>query len=93
MKRHDIKSVSAEQLWSFPETAASDRAESATLAANLRAQRQRFQRLNEFCDRAIAEIRASLERNQNEGDRGAVEQKGSVRNRRFASRPKSARAA
>jgi hypothetical protein len=93
MKHHDIKSVSAEQLWSLPETTASDQAEFATLAASLRAQRQRFQQLNEFCDRAIAEIRASLEPSQNEGDQGAVEQKSSVSHRRFASRPKSARAA
>jgi hypothetical protein len=93
MKHQDIKSVSAEQLWSFPERTASDQAESATLVANLRAQRQRFQQLNEFCDRAIAEIRASLEPSENEGNQGAVEQKKPVSRRRFASRPKSARAA
>ena len=92
MKHHDIKSVTAEQLWAFPESTASDQ-ESATLAANLRAQRQRFQQLNDFCDRAIAEIRASLEPSQNEGNQAAVEQRKPVIRRRFASRPKSARAA
>jgi hypothetical protein len=93
MKHHDIKSVPAEPLSSFPGRTASDQAESATLAANLRAQRQRFQQLNEFCDRAIAEIRASLERSENAGHQDAAEHKEPVRRRRWASRPKSARAA
>ena len=50
-------SVPAEQLRSFPEKTASEQAESTALADNLRAQRQRSLQLNEFCDRAIAEIR------------------------------------
>jgi hypothetical protein len=93
MKHHDIKSVPAEQLWSFPEIADSEPSEAATLAANLRAQRQRFLQLNEFCEQAIAEIRASLERSENEGKQAAAEPKKPVSHRRFASRPKSARAA
>ena len=67
MKHQDIKSISAEQLWSFEELAASDQAESATFAGNLSAQLQKSRQLNEYCDRAVAEIRASLARSQNEG--------------------------
>ena len=93
MKHQDITSVPAEQLWSIPATTASDQEEFATIAAGLRAQRERFQKLNEFCDRAIAEIRASLEPDQNERHQAAVEPKQPVSRRRFIPRPKSARAA
>ena len=34
------------------------KSESETIAGNLRAQLQRFQQLNEFCDQAVADIRA-----------------------------------
>ena len=40
---------------------------SATSAGNLGAQLQKSQELNDYCDRAVAEIRASLERSQSEG--------------------------
>jgi hypothetical protein len=65
--RHEIKPISAAQLWSFQEKGASDRASSATSAGSLGAQLQKSQELNEYCDRAVAEIRASLARSQNEG--------------------------
>ena len=39
-----------------------DREGPAKRAVKLRALQQRFQRLNEYCDEAAAEIRASLER-------------------------------
>ena len=39
-----------------------DRDGPAKRAMKLRALQQRFQRLNEYCDRAAAEIRASLAR-------------------------------
>jgi hypothetical protein len=39
-----------------------DRDGPAKRAARLRALQQRFQKLNEYCDEAAAEIRASLER-------------------------------
>jgi hypothetical protein len=39
-----------------------DREGPAKRAVNLRALQQRFQKLNEYCDEAAAEIRASLER-------------------------------
>jgi hypothetical protein len=67
MERHDPRSMSAERLWSFQESVASDQAGSATSAGSLGAQLQKSRQLNEYCDRAVAEIRASLERSQNEG--------------------------
>ena len=39
-----------------------DRDAPAKRAATLKALQQRFQRLNEYCDEAAAEIRASLDR-------------------------------
>jgi hypothetical protein len=39
-----------------------DREGAAKRAIKLRALQQRFQKLNEYCDKAAAEIRASLER-------------------------------
>ena len=63
--KHEIKSISAEQLWSFQDKGASDQAGSA--AGSLGVQLQKSQQLNEYCDRAVAEIRASLARSQNEG--------------------------
>ena len=42
----------------------SDPTKSATGVDKLRAQQQRSQELNEYCDKAVAEIRASLERSQ-----------------------------
>ena len=93
MKHHDIKSVPSEQLCSFPAPTAPEQEEFAAIAAGLRAQRERFQKLNEFCDRAITEIRSSLEPNQDEHHQAAVEPKKPVSRRRFVPRPKSARAA
>ena len=93
MKHHDINSVPAEQLPSFPAPNAPDQEEFASIAAGLRAQRERFQKLNEFCDRAIAEIRASLEPSHDEVNQAAAEPKKPVSRRRFVPRPKSARAA
>ncbi|HEX3115852.1 MAG TPA: hypothetical protein VHQ48_10265 [Bradyrhizobium sp.] len=67
MKRHAFKSIPAEQLWSFPQSAATDQAEPATPAGNFGAQLQKFRQLNDYCDAAVAEIRASLARSQDEG--------------------------
>jgi len=39
-----------------------DREGTAKRAGKLRALQQRFQKLNEYCDETVAEIRASLER-------------------------------
>jgi hypothetical protein len=49
-----------------------DGTESAMRAGKLRVQQQRFQLLNEHCDKAVAEIRASLDRAQ-DLDRGQNE--------------------
>jgi hypothetical protein len=40
----------------------SDRAKPAVRVDGLLAQRRKFQELNELCDKAVAEIRASIER-------------------------------
>ena len=45
----------------------SDRAKPAVRIDGLLAQQQKFQELNELCDKAVAEIRASLERPQSQG--------------------------
>jgi hypothetical protein len=58
MVRHDHTSMSVD---------ASDGAESATQIDKLRAQLRSSQRLNEYCDQTVAEIRASLDRTQDEG--------------------------
>jgi hypothetical protein len=56
MENHDLDSMSADA------SIVSDRVESATLAGDLEALLQRSQQLNDYCDLAVAEIRASLER-------------------------------
>ncbi|WP_213774605.1 hypothetical protein [Bradyrhizobium sp. dw_78] len=66
MENHDLESISAELPGSLHEAIASDRTESETLAGSLQALLQISRQLNEYCDRAVADIRASLERNRNE---------------------------
>jgi hypothetical protein len=44
------------------------KSESETVAGSFEAQLHRFQQLNDYCDQAVAEIRASLERTQNESN-------------------------
>jgi hypothetical protein len=56
MENHDLDSMSADA------SIASDPVESATSAGDLEAVLQRSQQLNDYCDLAVAEIRASLER-------------------------------
>lgn len=60
----DLKSMSVDELWPLE---GSDRTESATRAEDFRAQRERIQRLNEYCSRVAAELRASLDRTHDEG--------------------------
>jgi hypothetical protein len=67
MVRRDLKSMSVDELWSLQELVASHPAESATHSDKFRAQLQSSQRLNEYCNQAVAEIRASLDRTQDEG--------------------------
>ena len=59
----DLKS-SVDEVWP-PE--GSDPTESAARADHFRAQRERIQRLNEYCNRVTAELRASLDRTHDEG--------------------------
>ena len=65
MKRHDLKSMSAELPWSVHEFVAFNRMQAATHMVEFWAQEQRLKQLNEYCDKAVAEIRASLDRTQN----------------------------
>lgn len=67
MEHHDLESMSDDEPWSLQELVASDQGESATQQDKLREQMQRFQQLNEYCDQAVAEIRASLEGTQSGG--------------------------
>jgi len=60
MNRHDLKSMS----WSVDEFVAFNRVQAATHMVEFWAQEQRLKRLNEYCNKAVAEIRASLDRTQ-----------------------------
>jgi hypothetical protein len=62
MNRHDLKSMSAELPWSVHEFVAFNRVQAATHMVEFWAQEQRLKQLNEYCDKAVAEIRASLDR-------------------------------
>jgi molecular chaperone GrpE (heat shock protein) len=66
MVRHDHKSMSEGELQSRQEPGAPDPAESAAHADKLRAQLESSQRLNEYYNQVVAEIRASLERAESE---------------------------
>ena len=64
MNRHDLKSMSAELAWSVDEFVDFNRVQAATHMVEFWAQEQRFKQLNDYYDRAVAEIRASLDRTQ-----------------------------
>ena len=66
MVRHDPKSMAVEELWSLHELVAPDLSDSATHADKLEAQRERFQRLNEYYNQVVVELRASLDRTEDE---------------------------
>jgi hypothetical protein len=66
MVRHDPQSMAMDELWSLHESVGSDRADPATRADRLEAQRERFQRLNEYYNQVVVEIRASLDRTEDE---------------------------
>jgi hypothetical protein len=68
MVRHDLKSISEDELASIQELDIADSAESAPGTDKFRAQLQSSQRLNEYYNQVVAEIRASLERVENEGN-------------------------
>ena len=64
MNRNDLNSTSAELPWSVHEFVAFNRVQAATHMVQFWAQEQRLKHLNEYCDKAVAEIRASLDRTQ-----------------------------
>jgi len=66
MVNHDLKAMLAEILLSLQHPVTSDPTPFVTPAEGFHSQQQRLQHLNEYCEEAIAEIRASLARNQNE---------------------------
>jgi hypothetical protein len=66
MVRHDPKSMSEDELRSLRELAAADPGEDATNTDKFRAQLQSSQRLNEYYNQVVAEIRASLDRAEGE---------------------------
>jgi hypothetical protein len=66
MVRHDQQSMSEDELRFLQEEGAPDPAESAMHADKLRAQLESSQRLNEYYNQVVAEIRASLERAESE---------------------------
>jgi hypothetical protein len=67
MVRHDLKSTSEDEFRSLHETSTTDAAVYATSTDKFRAQLQSSQRLNEYYNQVVAEIRASLERAEDEG--------------------------
>jgi hypothetical protein len=64
MVRHDPTSMAVAELWSLHEQATSDSADAATHADKLEAQRERFERLNEYYNQVVVELRASLDRTE-----------------------------
>ena len=60
----DLKLMSVDELRPL---GGSERTEAAVRADDFRAQRERIQRLNEYCNRVTAELRASLNRTHDEG--------------------------
>ena len=64
MNRNDLNLTSAELPWSVHEFVAFNRVQAATHMVEFWAQEQRLKQLNEYCDKAVAEIRASLDRTQ-----------------------------
>ena len=62
MVRHDPKSTPVDELWCLEELAGDNPYELAARTDKLRAHLQISQRLNEYCNQAVAEIRASLDR-------------------------------
>jgi hypothetical protein len=64
MVRHDPQLSAVDELWSLHEQVTSDSGDPATLTDRLDAQRERFERLNEYYNQVVVEIRASLDRTE-----------------------------
>jgi hypothetical protein len=67
MQRDDLKSMSAELLWSLHQLAATGVTEPTLRAQQFREQQQKIEQLNRYFDQAVAEIRASLARTPRKG--------------------------
>ncbi len=66
MVRHDPNSMSEAELSPHHEPIAADAADSAAISDRFREQLHSSERLNEYYNQVVAEIRASLERAENE---------------------------
>ena len=67
MAYHDPKSTSVDEFWSVQGLTEFRQAESAALVEKFQEQQEKVQRLDEYCNQTIAEIRASLEGSQELG--------------------------
>ena len=67
MKPGNPESMPAEELFSFDDGAPLDPAESTALDEEFRAQQQKSERLNEYYDEVVAELRALLDQSLDEG--------------------------
>jgi hypothetical protein len=61
MAYFDPKSTSVDEFWSVQGLTEFRQAESAQLVEKFQEQQEKIQRLDEYCNQTIAEIRASLE--------------------------------
>jgi hypothetical protein len=68
MIQHDLNSLPGDELMSLEEQLAFDAPDSAELTDRFREQMASSQRLNEYYNQVVAELRASLERIEAEGD-------------------------
>jgi hypothetical protein len=64
MVRHDPTSMAVAELWSLHEQVTADSTDTASHADRLEAQRERFERLNEYYNQVVVELRASLDRTE-----------------------------
>jgi hypothetical protein len=64
MVRHDPPSMAVDELWALHESVTSGPADPATYADKLEAQREKFERLNEYYNQVVVELRASLDRTE-----------------------------
>jgi hypothetical protein len=73
MAYHDPKSTSVDEFWSVQGLTEFRQAESAALVEKFQEQQEKIQRLDEYYNQTIAEIRASLDGSQEfEGSQGEV---------------------
>ena len=63
----DLKSMPVDELWSLQELAPPIEKSLQDSSVKYRAQQQRIQRLDEYFNQTVAEIRASLDQTQDEG--------------------------